>query len=91
MTKFSPFEIHDGYIKYLFGLSLQYFFQVGTKVLLSRKRVSTFHRLGREGGDGMEQAGGLLPPTRLHETRKQIPKWHPKVLKGNQGSMSQID
>ena len=42
------------------------------------------------GWDG-RQAGCLLPLARLNETREQISKWHPEVLKGNQGSMSPID
>lgn len=42
------------------------------------------------GWDG-RQAGCLLPLGRLNETREQISKWHPEVLKGNQGSMPPID
>lgn len=66
--------------------------QVGTKALQGWRRVSTSHRLGhgRWGWDG-RHTGCLLPPARLHKTREQISKWCSEVLKGNQGSMSQVD
>lgn len=73
-------------------LSPKKIWQVGTKVLRGWRRVSTSHRLGcgRWGWDG-RQASCLSPPASLHETREQIEKWCPEALKGNRGSMSQID
>lgn len=81
---------------YVWPFSLKGTCQVGTKVLLSRGRVSASHKLGhgRWGWDA-RQAGCLLPPTRLHDIREQIPKWHLEVLKGNlevlKGNMPPID
>lgn len=77
---------------FVWPFSLKGICQVGTKVLLSRGRVSASHKLGhgRWGWDARE-AGCLLPLTRLRDIREQIPKWHLEVLKANLGHMPQID
>lgn len=68
-------------------LSPKGIWQAETKVLLGWRRVSASHRLGRRRRMGWK--AGWLPFT--SRQAEQISKWHPEVLKGNQGSMPPID